>query len=57
MRKSYYQFFCGEEFFQNRLVFDRPPLTRYDEWFSTKAIAATMRQPITHSGRLARGGG
>ena len=28
VENSYYQYFCGEEFFQNRLVFDRSSLTR-----------------------------
>jgi IS5 family transposase len=28
VENPYYQFFCGEEFFQHRLVFDRSSLTR-----------------------------
>lgn len=29
VENHYYQFFCGEEFFQHRLVFDRSSLTRW----------------------------
>jgi hypothetical protein len=29
IENPYYQFFCGEEFFQHRLVFDRSSLTRW----------------------------
>src|SRR2546425_10062938 len=29
VENPYYQFFCGEEFFQHRLVFDRSSLTRW----------------------------
>jgi transposase, IS5 family len=28
VENQYYQYFCGEEFFQHRLVFDRSSLTR-----------------------------
>jgi transposase, IS5 family len=29
VENPYYQYFCGEEFFQHRLVFDRSSLTRW----------------------------
>ena len=29
VENSYYQYFCGEEFFQHQLVFDRSSLTRW----------------------------
>ena len=29
IENPYYQYFCGEEFFQHRLVFDRSSLTRW----------------------------
>ena len=34
----YFQYFCGEEFFQHTLVFDRSSLTRGSMRFSRRAL-------------------
>ena len=49
VENPYYQFFCGEEFFQHRLVFDRSSLTRW-RILADKDTAATTRRPTTSSG-------
>ncbi|WP_225122440.1 transposase, partial [Bradyrhizobium sp. BRP22] len=44
VENPYYQYFCGEEFFQHRLVFDRSSLTRWRNRMS-RVIVDTTVQP------------
>src|SRR5436309_15867142 len=39
----YYQYFCGEEFFQHRLVFDRSSLTRWRNGMGEERLAALIQ--------------
>jgi transposase, IS5 family len=43
----YYQFFCGEEFFQHRLVFDRSSLTRWRNRMGEERLQALLRESLS----------
>jgi transposase, IS5 family len=45
---TYFKFFCGEEFFQYRLVFDRSSLTRWRRrlWRRCPAIPTTAARSV-----------
>ena len=42
VENPYYQFFCGEEFFQHRLVFDRSSLTRWRQRMGEEKLQASV---------------
>src|SRR3954452_21819660 len=42
----YYQFFCGEEFFQHRLVFDRSSLTRWRQRMGEEKLQALLQESL-----------
>lgn len=47
VENPYYQFFCGEEFFQHRLVFDRSSLTRWrNRMGEERAAGAAPGEPV-----------
>jgi IS5 family transposase len=48
----YYQYFCGEEFFRHRLVFDRSSMTRFRQRAREQKWCAVLRPraPATKSG-------
>jgi IS5 family transposase len=43
----YYQFFCGEEFFQHRLVFDRSSLTRWRNRMGEERLQALLQESLS----------
>jgi transposase, IS5 family len=43
----YYQYFCGEEFFQHRLVFDRSSLTRWRNRMGEERLAALIQESLS----------
>src|SRR5258707_6300531 len=43
----YYQFFCGEEFFQHRLVFDRSSLTRWRQRMGEEKLQALIQESLS----------
>lgn len=47
LEKPYYQFFCGEEFFQHRLVFDRSSLTRWRQRMGGKKPQALLQESLS----------
>lgn len=46
MENPYYQFFCGEEFFQHRLVFDRSSLTRWRQRMGEEKLQALLQESL-----------
>ena len=44
VENPYYQFFCGEEFFQHRLVFDRSSLTRWRQRMGEEQLRPCCRR-------------
>jgi transposase, IS5 family len=46
VENPYYQFFCGEEFFQHRLVFDRSSLTRWRQRMGEKRLQALLQESL-----------
>src|ERR1700752_4000287 len=42
----YYQFFCGEEFFQHRLGFDRSSLTRWRQRMGEERLQALLQESL-----------
>ena len=44
VENPYYQFFCGEEFFRHRLVFDRSSLTRWRNRMGEERLQALLRR-------------
>src|SRR5579863_5470288 len=46
VEKPYYQFFCGEEFFQHRLVFDRSSLTRWRQRMGEEKLQALLQESL-----------
>lgn len=42
VENPYYQFFCGEEFFQHRLVFDRSSLTRWRQRMGEEKLQESL---------------
>ena len=46
IENPYYQFFCGEEFFQHELVFDRSSLTRWRQRMGEEKLAALIQESL-----------
>jgi IS5 family transposase len=44
IENPYYQFFCGEEFFQHRLPFDRSSLTRWRQRMGEAKLAGDCQE-------------
>jgi hypothetical protein len=47
VENPYYQFFCGEEFFQHRLVFDRSSLTRWRNRMGEARLQALLQESLS----------
>src|SRR6266516_915477 len=47
VENPYYQFLCGEEFFQHRLVFDRSSLTRWRSRMGEERLAALIQESLS----------
>jgi IS5 family transposase len=46
LENPYYQYFCGEEFFQHRLVFDRSSLTRWRQRMGEARLQALLAESL-----------
>ena len=46
VENPYYQYFCGEEFFQHRLVFDRSSLTRWRQRMGEEKLKALLQESL-----------
>ena len=46
VENPYFQFFCGEEFFQHRLVFDRSSLTRWRQRMGEEKLQALLQESL-----------
>lgn len=51
VENPYYQFFCGEEFFQHRLVFDRSSLTRWRNRMGEERLQALIQESLSVAAR------
>ena len=47
VENPYYQHFCGEEFFQHRLVFDRSSLTRWRNRMGEERLVALIQESLS----------
>ena len=47
VENPYYQFFCGEEFFQHRLVLDRSSLTRWRQRMGEEKLQALLQESLS----------
>src|SRR6478735_11806729 len=47
VENPYYQLFCGEEFFQHRLVFDRSSLTRWRQRMGEEKLQALLQESLS----------
>jgi IS5 family transposase len=47
VENRYYQFFCGEEFFQHRLVLDRSSLTRWRQRMGEERLQALLQESLS----------
>src|ERR1700746_1144888 len=47
VENPYYQFFCGEEFFQHRLVFDRSSLTRWRPRMGEEKLKPLLQESLS----------
>ncbi|MBM7488187.1 hypothetical protein ACVWWI_006262 [Bradyrhizobium sp. USDA 3686] len=47
VENSYYQYFCGEELFQHRLVFDRSSLTRWRNRMAEERLAPLIQESLS----------
>jgi len=47
LENPYYQFFCGEEFFQHRLVFDRSSLTRWRQRMGEEKLQTLLQESLS----------
>src|SRR6266566_1869943 len=54
VENPYYQFFCGEEFFQHKLVLDRSSLTRWRQRMGEEKVKALLQESLV---RLAKAHG
>jgi transposase, IS5 family len=52
LENPYYQLFCGEEFFQHRLPFDRTSLTRWRLRMGEERLMALLQESLTAATRL-----
>ena len=46
VENPYYQYFCGEEFFQHRLVFERSSLTRWRQRMGEERLQALLQESL-----------
>jgi IS5 family transposase len=46
VENPYYQYFCGEEFFEHRLVFDRSSLTRWRQRMGEEKLKALLQESL-----------
>ena len=46
VENPYYQFFCGEEFFQHELVLDRSSLTRWRQRMGEEKVRALLQESL-----------
>jgi transposase, IS5 family len=46
IENPYYQYFCGEEFFQHRLPFDRTSLTRWRQRVGKERLQTLVQQAL-----------
>jgi len=51
VENPYYQYFCGEEFFQHRLVFDRSSLTRWRNRMGEERLKALLQESLSVAAR------
>jgi IS5 family transposase len=51
VENPYYQYFCGEEFFRHRLVFDRSSLTRWRNRMGEERLAALIQESLSVAAR------
>src|SRR6266566_6977123 len=51
VENPYYQFFCGEEFFQHCLVFDRSSLTRWRQRMGEERLQALLQESLSVASR------
>ena len=51
VENPYYQLFCGEEFFQHRLVFDRSSLTRWRQRMGEEKLQALVQESLSVAAR------
>ena len=57
LENSYYQYFCGEEFFRHRLPFDRSSMTRWRQRMGEDALVALVQESLavaTRTGQPSR---
>jgi IS5 family transposase len=47
VENPYYQFFCGEEFFRHRLVFDRSSLTRWRNRMGEERLQTLLQESLS----------
>jgi IS5 family transposase len=47
VENPYYQYFCGEEFFQHRLAFDRSSLTRWRQRMGEEKLRALLEESLS----------
>jgi transposase, IS5 family len=47
IENPYFQFFCGEEFFQHRLVFDRSSMTRWRQRMGEEKLVALIQESLS----------
>ena len=47
IENPYFQFFCGEEFFQHRLPFDRSSLTRWRQRMGDAKLTALLQESLS----------
>jgi transposase, IS5 family len=46
VESPYFQYFCGEEFFQHALVFDRSSLTRWRQRMGEEKLQALLQESL-----------
>ena len=47
LENPYFQLFCGEEFFQHRLLFDRSSLTRWRQRIGEERLVALLQESLS----------
>jgi IS5 family transposase len=51
VENPYFQYFCGEEFFQHRLTFDRSSLTRWRQRMGEERLLALLQESLAAAAR------
>jgi IS5 family transposase len=51
IENPYYQYFCGEAFFQHKLVFDRSSMTRWRQRMGEEKLAALVQESLASATR------